>query len=216
MSTTAYSEILQTIPHECRLVAVSKLQSNEKIKNLYEKGQRIFAENYVQEALQKQNDLHQLEIEWHFIGHLQKNKVKQIIGKFNLIHSIDSKDLLDVLHKQLLKNNQSQNILLEINLANEKTKGGFSKDELENLLPSLGGYSQIQIQGLMTMPPLFENPNDARPFFKELRLLRDQIQKILPSCRELSMGTSSDYKIALEEGATLVRLGTVLFGERIK
>ncbi len=206
------------------MVAVSKQQPAEKIRTLHQEGQIIFAENYVQEALGKQHELKNLPIEWHFIGHLQKNKAKDVVRQFDLIHSVDSVALAEALDRRFesapppanLSHPQPprQNILLQLNLAGEITKGGFSEKELEQELPRLLHFNHLQITGLMTMPPLFENPEHARPYFKRLRDLRDQLRRLHPTIQELSMGTSSDYHIAADEGATLVRLGTILFGER--
>lgn len=199
-----------------KVLAVSKLQPIEKIQVLYQKGHRTFAENYVQEALAKQEALKALEIEWHLIGSLQKNKVKSVLGKFALIHSVDSLRLVEAVSLQASKLNLSQKILLQVNVAKEESKGGFSKEELFQLWPQIQKLPNISIEGLMTMPPLTENPESVRPFFRELREFKEHLQKqpSQHSLKELSMGTSHDFYVAIEEGATIVRLGTVLFGER--
>ncbi len=194
---------------KAQLLAVSKLQPNEKIRTAAQEGQIHFGENYVQEALTKQNELKDLKIHWHFIGHLQKNKVKQIVGKFDLIHSVDSIALAQKISSVASDLNITQNILLQINLANEDSKGGFSSQELVSAMEQIQDLPHIKVAGLMTMPPLFEDSELCRPYFQQLKALADQFQ-----LEHLSMGTSSDYRIALEEGATWVRLGTVLFGER--
>jgi uncharacterized pyridoxal phosphate-containing UPF0001 family protein len=237
---------LQAVNPQTQILAVSKFQSQGKIQELYEQGQRKFAENYVQEVLQKMESLQHLDIEWHFIGHLQKNKIKSIIGKFALIHSVDSLELAQVIDRKAqeaftataessmskvsfnaggLSTNakgqsdsqqpsHQQKILLQLNLANEVTKGGFSFEELKAQIPELIKLRHIRIAGLMTMPPLFENPEESRPFFQKLSNIRDQYFSQLPDLKILSMGTSADYLIAASEGASLVRLGTALFGER--
>lgn len=197
------------------ILAVSKLQSTEKIRQLFQLGQRKFAENYVQEAIEKQAELNDLrEIEWHFIGRLQKNKVKFVVGNFHLIHSVDSLDLAKTIDRKAHEAGLTQRILLQLNLAEEETKGGFTVENFAAVLPELKSLKSLEISGLMTMPPLFDNPEDARPFFKKLSNMRDQYFSDLPHLKELSMGTSSDYLVAAEEGATMVRLGTILFGER--
>ncbi len=194
-----------------KICAVSKLQPPIKIRELYAKGQRIFGENYVQEALEKQDILKDLPgIEWHLIGHLQKNKAKQVVGKFSLIHSVDSLDLAKTLGRLASARQLTQKVLIQVNLAEEESKSGFNKAEFEKAWPELQQIPGLNICGLMTMPPLTENPEDVRPYFRELaQLLRQR-----PGLTVLSMGTSHDYQVALEEGATIVRLGTILFGER--
>lgn len=203
-----------------RLIAVSKLQPVEKIRNLAAEGQKIFAESYVQEALPKITELKDLHLEWHFIGHLQKNKAKLVVGAFDLIHSVDSLELAETINRLAGGKGLTQRILLQLNLAGEETKGGFSRSEFEKSIPALGNLKNLRIEGLMTMPPLFEDPQMARPFFRELKEIQIKTEKKysqqLPDIQELSMGTSADFEIALEEGATLIRLGTILFGERPK
>jgi pyridoxal phosphate enzyme (YggS family) len=202
--------VLKTLPPSTKIVAVSKKQSEKKIRELFDQGQRIFAENYVQEALLKQFILEYLiGAEWHFIGNLQKNKVKLIVGKFALIHSVDSLELAELIGKKSAEAGLTQKILLQINLAEEATKGGFSKSEFLEKIDSIKKIPGIQVTGLMTMPPLFENPEEAKPYFSELKSLADQ-----HNLKELSMGTSTDFQVAAKCGATLVRLGTILFGER--
>jgi pyridoxal phosphate enzyme (YggS family) len=200
-----------------KILAVSKLQPLQKIKSLFEQGQIYFAENYVQEALQKQETLKDLAIEWHLIGSLQKNKVKQIVGHFALIHSVDSTELARAISNQAQKTNTTQKILIQVNLAHEFTKGGFSRESLMQQWPEMGALPGIEITGLMTMPPLTDDPEEVRPYFRDLTGLRSELMQYGPgrhTLRELSMGTSHDYHVAIEEGATIVRLGTILFGER--
>ncbi len=215
-SIKSLQQIRQELPASCEVLAVSKLQSVEKIKFLFLQGQRLFAENYVQEGLKKQSELKDLDIEWHFIGRLQKNKAKQVVGAFAYIHSVDSLELAQALNQVAEKKNLVQKILIQINLAEEKTKGGISRQQLAEFLAQTAKLKNIKIVGLMTMPPLFEDPNLARPFFKELKRLLCEQQINYSELKKLSMGTSADYLIAAKEGATLVRLGTILFGERIK
>lgn len=210
-----YQQIKNALPTHAQLVAVSKLQPAEKIRELYQQGQRLFAENYVQEALQKQEELQDLTaIQWHLIGHLQKNKIKQILGRFYLIHSIDSIELLEALQKKLSEKNLNQKILLQVNLSQEETKGGFHPSDLKSVFENCKNWPSLQIIGLMTMPPLTSTPEESRHWFHELRKCRDQWQKMHPPLTELSMGTSGDWPVATEEGATLIRIGTQLFGAR--
>lgn len=212
------SEIQKSIL-PAKVLAVSKLQSLEKIRDLYLQGQRQFGENYVQEALDKFTVLSDLpEIEWHFIGHLQKNKIKYILGKFNLIHSIDSFALLENISKQCVEKNLNQNVLLQINIAHEDSKGGFDERELQDHWTQITSLKNIKICGFMTMPPLTENPELVRPYFRRLKelqiLLKQKTDLTIHPLDQLSMGTSGDYPVAVEEGATIIRLGTILFGER--
>jgi PLP dependent protein len=196
------------------ILAVSKFQPADKIELLYDQGQRLFAENYAQEASLKQELLKELKIEWHFIGSLQKNKVKLVVGKFHLIHSVDSLGLAQAIDRKASELGLKQKILLQLNLAQEETKGGFTEANFNEAAVELAKLSHLEVQGLMTMPPLFDDPEMSRPYFKKLSNIRDQFSSLLPNLHLLSMGTSSDYLIAAEEGANLVRLGTILFGDR--
>jgi pyridoxal phosphate enzyme (YggS family) len=202
-----------------KVLAVSKLQPLDKVRELFQQGQRQFGENYVQEALEKIEMLSDLsDIEWHFIGHLQKNKIKYILGKFCLIHSVDSGSLLENINKQCASKNLIQNVLLQINIANEDSKGGFNENDLQKQWVELTSLKNIRICGFMTMPPLTENPELVRPYFRRLKelqtLLKQKTDLNIHPLNQLSMGTSGDYKVAVEEGATIIRLGTILFGER--
>ncbi|GIL16651.1 MAG: UPF0001 protein [Oligoflexia bacterium] len=207
-------EIQKSLPTTTKILAVSKLQSEDQIRALYEKGQRSFGENYVQELTKKMENLANLDIHWHFIGSLQKNKAKYIVGKVDLIHSVDSFELAQALQKEAVKKNVIQNILIQVNIAEEQTKSGIKLSEVKELVEKIKALPNIKIKGLMTMPPLELDPEQARPYFRELRKLRDQLTSLSPELTELSMGTSHDYSVAAEEGATWVRLGTILFGER--
>jgi pyridoxal phosphate enzyme (YggS family) len=168
----------------------------------------------VQEALPKVKELADLGLEWHFIGRLQKNKVKQVVGVFDLIHSVDSLELAETINRIAEEKGLTQRVLLQLNLASEESKGGFSRVEFVDKIDALKDLKNLQIEGLMTMPPLFEDPERSRPYFQELRELEKKYSKDFPLLYELSMGTSADFEVALEEGATLVRLGTLVFGER--
>lgn len=216
-NTKKYQQILEEIRKinpDTQVLAVSKLQTIEKMKILYHQGHRHFAENYVQEALEKISSLKDLDIHWHLIGHLQKNKVKYISGLFHQIHSVDSIPLAEIINRKSLELGQIQRVLLQVNFAKEESKQGFALEQLDAAIPELKKLSGIDVVGIMTMPPLAENAESSRPYFISARKLRDQLKKDFKNMSELSMGTSSDYLIAAEEGASWVRLGTVLFGER--
>lgn len=201
------------------LLAVSKLQPTEKIIKMYQEGQIDFGENYVQEALLKMDELKPYKIRWHLIGHLQKNKVKQAVGVFDLIHSVDSRELLEKIDHRSAELKIKQKILIQINQGEEIKKTGFQSDDFLKEWEKIKSYENIKICGLMCLPPLFENPESVRPYFRNLKNLLEKIKKQTDlnahPLNELSMGTSHDFKIAVEEGATLLRIGTLLFGDRI-
>lgn len=191
------------------LIAVSKTKSNEDIMEAYEAGIRDFGENHVQELRRKIDELPK-DIKWHMIGHLQKNKVKYVVNKnVFLIHSVDSIGLAEEINKRAIKNGLTMNILLEVNVANEESKWGFSIDELRPAYEEIRKLSNIKVLGLMTVAPHVDNAEDTRQYFKKLRELNDEL-----SLDVLSMGMTNDYKIAIEEGSTYVRVGTAIFGER--
>ncbi|MFM6928344.1 MAG: YggS family pyridoxal phosphate-dependent enzyme [Bdellovibrio sp.] len=214
----SYNEICAEIGPE-KILAVSKLQPIEKILNLYNLGHRAFGENYVQEALDKQEQLKDLpDLKWHLIGHLQKNKAKYVVGKFDLIHSVDSLELAQVLSRQCASKKVEQKILIQVNLAQEESKSGFDKNTVTSQWQDLCQLPHLHIEGLMTMPPLTETGEEVRPYFQELKRLQSELAERTNlknhPMTTLSMGTSHDYKVAIQEGATLVRLGTILFGAR--
>ena len=196
-------------PQSVTLVAVSKKQSVSKIREAYKENQIDFGENYIQEVLEKQEVLENLKIRWHLIGPIQTNKINKILGKFFLIHSVDSYETAVEINKRAEKNNIVTSVLLQLNLADEDTKSGQSKDDLIKNWENYKNLKFLKIEGLMAMPPLQENPEDSRPYFRELRELANRFE-----LKHLSMGTSSDWKVAVEEGATLIRIGTAVFGER--
>ncbi len=196
-------------PHSITLVAVSKKQPLSKIHEAYREKQYDFGENYIQEALEKQNALQLPGIRWHMIGPVQTNKINKILGKFVLIHSVDSFHIAEEINKRAERDGLKVPVLLQLNLAHEETKSGQTKEKLLSQWDQYKKLSALQIEGLMTMPPLQEDPEKSRPYFQELRKLAKQL-----GLQQLSMGTSSDWKVALEEGATLIRVGTSVFGER--
>jgi pyridoxal phosphate enzyme (YggS family) len=208
----------QTLPAGCRLIAVSKTQPIEKIQEAYAAGQRLFGENKAQELTSKFESLPK-DFEWHMIGHLQSNKVKYIVPFVNLIHSIDSLKLLAEVDKQAKKIGRVVDCLLQVHIAAEDTKYGFSESEIFETFQAeqFKSLTHIRIVGLMGMATLTENQAQIRNEFKSLKTLFDKIKTMsVPSVtmKELSMGMSSDYKIAIEEGSTLIRVGTAIFGER--
>ena len=204
----------------CRLIAVSKTQPVDKIQEAYDAGQRLFGENKAQEMKQKYEVL-PTDIEWHMIGHLQTNKVKYIAPFVALIHSVDSTRLLEEINRQGQKANRIIPCLLQVYIAREESKFGFDEEEVRQLVnqPLPEQFPFIQIKGLMGMASLTENQEQIRQEFGTLRALFNELKsRKLPSnmeMAELSMGMSSDYQIALEQGSTLIRVGTAIFGERI-
>ena len=207
-----------SIPENVDLIAVSKTHPPELIMEAYAAGQRVFGENKVQEMTAKAEHLPK-DIQWHLIGHLQSNKVKYIAPFVTLIHSVDSLSLLKEIDKQAKKNNRSINCLLQIYIANEETKFGLSYAECEQLLrsPEFKSLQNVRIVGLMGMATNTENQEQIRKEFRELKTFFDHLNKssILNSqLSTLSMGMSSDYKIAIEEGSTMVRVGSSIFGHR--
>lgn len=213
------NNLLQNLPDDCKLIAVSKTKPVEKIQEAYAAGQRRFGENKVQEIVPKYEKLPK-DIEWHMIGHLQSNKVKLIAHFISLIHSVDSISLLHEINKQGIRANRTIACLLQVHIAQEETKFGFSEDDIHQLLLSKGveSLTNIRVTGLMGMATLTEDVARIRKEFRGLRVLFEKIKSMaLPSnveMNELSMGMSSDYTIAVEEGSTMIRLGTAIFGER--
>jgi pyridoxal phosphate enzyme (YggS family) len=197
-----------------RLVAVSKTHPAEAVVAAAAKGQTVFGESRVQEARDKIAACPP-GLEWHFIGHLQKNKVRQALPLFSFFHSIDSTALAEAVSRIAAETGKNVEGLLEVNVSGEETKHGFTPDQLRAAFPTLLKLPHLQIRGLMTMAPYSDNPEDARPVFRALRELRDELQSAhgrpLP---ELSMGMSGDFEPAVEEGATLVRVGSSIFGAR--
>ncbi len=201
-------------PGQVRLLAVSKLHGAQDILTLFEAGQPIFGENYVQEALGKMALL-PAEVSWHFIGHLQTNKVKSVVGRFALVHGVGSLKLARSLQSQASAQGVVQDVLVQVNLAGEAQKSGILEADLPMLAEFLAASPSLRWQGLMLMPPFFDEPERARPYFARLRELAETLRAgfglPLP---ELSMGMTGDFEAAIEEGATLVRIGTRIFGER--
>jgi len=199
-----------------RLVAVSKTVDPERVRQAVEAGAKILGENYIQEA-QKKIEVLGHEVAWHFIGHLQSNKAKTAAGLFDCIHSVDSINLAQELSRRAKLQGKVLPVLLQVNVSGEATKFGAQEKETFLLAEKLSAMDGIAVKGLMTMPPLFEDPEASRPYFVELRRLSERLaqQKIAGiSMEDLSMGMSNDFEAAVEEGATLVRVGTAIFGPR--
>jgi PLP dependent protein len=200
-------------PKGVTLIAVSKTKPPEDILALYELGHRDFGENYVQELLEKQASLPK-DIRWHFIGHLQSNKVKYIVPFVHLIHGIDSLKVLREVEKQGQKLQRKIDVLLQVHIAREETKFGLDTTELNEVVQFLPSFNYLNIKGIMGMASLTEDTLQVKSEFKELKLLYEQYRVVIPSFSILSMGMSGDYKIAIEQGSNMVRIGSLLFGER--
>ncbi len=201
---------------EVTLVAVSKTKPVEMIREAYDAGIRDFGENKVQEMMEKQEQLPG-DIRWHMIGHLQRNKVKYLIGKVHLIHSVDSLRLAQDISAQSIKNDVDTDILIEVNIAGEASKFGISRDEALTLVEQAALLPRIHIKGLMVVAPYVDDPEENRSYFKQMKQLSLDIEsKNIDNATVcmLSMGMTGDYEVAIEEGATLVRVGTGIFGER--
>lgn len=219
MNLQAYHNIKDSLPEGVRLVAVSKTKPEEDIMTLYNEGQRIFGENKAQELKGKYEHLPK-DIEWHLIGHLQTNKIKYIAPFVSMIHSIDSYELLKEVNKHAIKHERVLNCLLQFHIAQEETKFGFVLDECEAMLidPDFADLQNIKICGVMGMASLTDNQEQIHREFHTLheyfKLLKDKYFSNNPDFKELSMGMSEDYPIAIEEGSTLVRVGSAIFGAR--
>lgn len=203
-------------PETVRLVAVTKTVPPEVIRQAMNAGLKIFGESYIQEASAKIEAINDKNVSWHFIGHLQSNKAKIAVRYFNLIHSVDSLNLAEALNRQAEGIHKIQNILVQVNISGEPTKSGTAAEEAIALVNAIRWMENLSVKGLMTIPPFFDQPEKARPYFKALADLKNQIKNESPDndINELSMGMSGDFEVAIEEGATLVRIGTAIFGER--
>ncbi|MEA3362959.1 MAG: YggS family pyridoxal phosphate-dependent enzyme [Thermodesulfobacteriota bacterium] len=205
-------------PADVKLIAVSKVKPAEQVEEAFHAGQKLFGESYVQEFRDKE-PLVTEPVQWHFIGGLQSNKVKYLRGKVVMIHSIDRLSLAEEIDRQWGKIDDPVEILLQVNVGDEASKSGCAPKDLESLVRSVAPLSNLRIKGLMCLPPHSDDPEQVRPFFRQLRELSEHISKLnLPGIEmtELSMGMSGDFEVAVEEGATLVRVGTAIFGARNK
>jgi PLP dependent protein len=205
-------KIRSNIPSNVELIVVSKKKSLETIKEAYDAGQRVFAENYVQEFLEKVNsdELRDLQIKWHFIGNLQRNKVKYLVGKVALIQSVSSLRLAEEIDKRASKLSIVQDVLIEVNIGGEKNRGGANIDEFHEIIEGIKNYSNLNLLGLMVIPPQSDDINETRLYFKKAKKLYDEINGL----KILSMGMSSDFKEAIKEGSNMIRLGTLVLGSR--
>lgn len=205
-------------PQEVTLIAISKTHPASLVRTAIELGLTDIGENRVQEAEQKINEVGRHAARWHLVGHLQANKARRAIQLFDVIHSLDSLELarrLDRLSRE--EGRESLPVLIQVDLGHEETKSGVDEHQLPQLVDNLKELERIQFVGLMTLPPFFDDPEQTRPFFRRLRELRDELraQNVFGDQRgELSMGMTHDFAVAIEEGATMVRIGTAIFGER--
>ena len=205
-------QVLDSLPEGVRLVAVSKYHPAESIAEAYDEGQRVFGESHVQE-LQAKHAALPADIEWHFIGHLQTNKVKLVVPYASLIHSVDSERLLAEIDRNARGLGKTVDILLEIHIAAESTKQGLEAGEALSLAGRMAEFPNVRLRGVMGMATFTEDSDQIRREFRLLKALSEQLSGI-PDCRQISMGMSEDWRIAVEEGTTIVRIGTSIFGQR--
>lgn len=206
-------------PESVQLVAVTKTHGADKIREAVEAGIQDFGENFVQELRAKRQELQKPAVRWHFVGHLQSNKVKYIADFIHLIHSVDHRSVAEEIDKRGAKVGRIIDVLVEVNTSGEKSKYGLSPEKTIDFLKSLAAYKNLKVKGLMTIGPFLPDPEDSRPAFRTLREIRDEVLKVgieNIEMTELSMGMTNDFEVAIEEGATLVRIGTAIFGPRKK
>jgi pyridoxal phosphate enzyme (YggS family) len=201
-------------PRGIKLIAVTKTVAVERIQEAITAGAMIFGENYIQEARHKIEEIGNPGVQWHFIGHLQTNKANYAVRLFDLIHSVDSILVARELDKRAAAADKVVECLIEVNLSQEGSKFGISKERAPELAHEMTGLKNISLKGLMTMPPYSDDPEEARPYFIALRRLKEEMDRDGTPLPELSMGMSTDFEAAIEEGATLVRVGRAIFGER--
>lgn len=204
------------LPSDVLLIAVSKTQPEEAIREAYEAGQRLFGENKAQELIKKKQNLPE-DICWHFIGNLQRNKVKYLVGEVALIHSVNSPALALEIEKVAARRGLVQDILIEVNIAEEESKHGSALPQAEEILRMMPELTHVKARGLMAVAPFSDNAETVRPYFKKMRELLDIWKPLLPDPEafcQLSMGMSGDFEVAIEEGASYIRVGTALFGAR--
>jgi PLP dependent protein len=206
-------------PEDVRLIAISKTHPASVIKRVIEFGAADIGENRVQEAVGKITELGRDAARWHLVGHLQANKARRAVNLFDVIHSLDSLDLAQRLDRLCIEEGIEKKlaVLIQVDLGHEETKSGIDESELTHLVEGLGPLCRLEFTGLMTLPPFFDNPEQSRPYFRRLRELRDELAArgaFANGKGELSMGMTNDFEVAIEEGATMVRVGTAIFGER--
>lgn len=202
--------------NDVKLVAVAKNHPPKKIIRALKAGQKVFGENRVQELLEKNELFFDQDIKWHFIGHLQKNKVKYLmkIKQLEMIESIDSLEIAEEVNSEADKHNKKIDILLQVNIAKDPKKYGFTEENLQKAFKKIDEYKNVNIKGLMTITPYKKNPEDVRKYYKDMKKLFDKLNNNGYKLDELSMGMSNDYHIAVQEGATIIRVGTAIFGKR--
>jgi len=208
--------ILKGLPANVTLVAATKQRSISQIEEAIVAGIKIIGENYIQEAEQKRNTIGN-KVKWHLIGHLQSNKVKRAVTIFDMIESLDSLSLAAKLNKECEKMNKVMPVLIEVNIARETRKHGVLPEDVDKLVNALLEFENIRLSGLMTMGPFLENPQDLRPYFRKAKGIFERIKSLHKDNLDwhyLSMGMSDSYKIGIEEGANMIRVGTAIFGER--
>ena len=201
-------------PNEIRLVAVGKGHPPESIVEAYELGLRDFGENRAQELKEKVEKLKDLDITWHFIGRIQTNKVKLFVPIVDYVHSVWREKEIVEIDKRARSIGKRIKVFIEVNISGEETKAGVKPENLKNLLNFAERFENVEIIGLMTMAPYVEDPEEVRWVFRKLRLIRDDLRESFPNLKELSMGMSNDFEVAIEEGATFLRIGTAIFGPR--
>lgn len=205
-------------PGEVRIVAAAKGQGRERIEEALAAGIKIIGHNYLQEAYKESPERVDSDVEFHMIGHLQKNKAGKAVELFNVVQTVDDAKLAEALNRRAEAANRIMGVMIQLNLAGEEQKSGISENEVERLVAAIRDLPSLKLLGMMTMPPFFDDPDRARPYFARLRELRERLMGagiLTPEMSELSMGMSGDFEVAVEEGATLVRIGTVLFGPRL-
>jgi len=211
-----YEEIRNSIPQDVTLVAATKGRTVEEILEAVEAGIDVVGENYVQEAVRKYSEIGD-RVRWQMIGHLQRNKVRDALKVFESIQSVDSLRLAAEIDRQCGRMGKTLPVLVEINIAGEKSKYGIKPDELTDLLSQIASHPNLRVNGLMTMEPYSDNPEDSRPYFRRMKQLFDEVKSLrIPNTdmKILSMGMSNSYQVAIEEGSNMIRLGTKLFGPR--
>ncbi len=204
-------------PATVQVLAVSKTKPAAMVAAVVAAGARHVGENYVQEAAEKIAELGSRDVTWHLIGHLQRNKARRAVELFDVIHTVDSAALAHSLNRHALELSRRLRVLVEVNLAGEDSKSGAGVEAVEPLLVAMSACSALRVEGLMAIPPAQESPQKVRPYFRMLRELRDRLQASAPNgalLRELSMGMTDDFEVAIEEGATMVRIGRAIFGDR--
>ncbi len=208
--------LLSTLPEDIKLVAAAKTRTLEEIEEAIDAGIKIIGENYLQEAVNVFN-LIKKKVKWHFIGHLQKNKIKKIVEIFDMIETVDSFEIAQEINKRCHQIDKTMPVLIEINSGREEQKFGVCPEKAKNLIKEISPLSHIKIMGLMTMGPIFGDPEDSRPYFRETRKVFENIARLnIPNVemKYLSMGMTNSYRIAIEEKANVIRIGTLIFGER--